>query len=145
MRISRLVLFASSCAVLAGCSGDDPVSSRIPGQRFAVNSTRTVWVDAETYWTGFGLGSGGYVKGLATPVSSGTSYVMGDVEADGSSGAEFVEQTGYTGQLDAFKYDSSCTFKWYAGVHQVSTAGTIYLANYPTATSFTLQITCPSN
>jgi hypothetical protein len=143
MRIRSLFLLAAAGATLAGCADANPVSPRTPEKRAGVSAQRTVWVDAEMVWSSSGSGSAGYVKGLATPVGSGTAYEMGDVEANGSDGAYFVEDAGYTGQLDAFRYFGNCTFKWYAGIHLVSTAGTIYLADYPSATFFTLKITCP--
>jgi hypothetical protein len=144
MRIRSLFLLAAAGATLAGCADTSPVSPRTPEKRAGASAQRTVWVDAETVWgPSGGSGSGGYVKGWATPVGSGTGYEMGDVEANGSDAAYFVEDAGYTGQLDAFRYSGYCTFKWYAGAQQVSTAGTIYLSNYPSATSFKLRITCP--
>lgn len=145
MRIRSVFLLAAAGATLAACADANPVSPRTPEKRADVYAQRTVWVDAETVWglSGGGSGSGGYVKGWATPVGSGTGYQMGDVEADSNHGAYFVEDAGYTGQLDAFQYFGNCTFKWYAGTHLVSTAGTIYLASYPSATFFTLRITCP--
>src|SRR5690349_403905 len=99
MRISSFLVLTTACVTLAACADANPVSPRTPVKRSDVYTQREVWVEAQTYWTASsgGSGSGGYVKGLATPVGSGTSYVMGDVEADGS-GAEFVEAAGYTGQ-----------------------------------------------
>jgi hypothetical protein len=144
MKTRSLLLLAATTAALAGCADANPVSPRKPGQRFDVSSERTVFVNATTVWTNpGGSGSGGYVKGLATPVGSGTQYEMGDVEANGNDADYFVEQAGYTGQLDAFRYNGNCTFKWYIASHVVSTAGTIYLSSYPNASSILLQITCP--
>ncbi|HEU4556552.1 MAG TPA: hypothetical protein VFS20_01840 [Longimicrobium sp.] len=142
MRISPLFLLAAGSLALAACADTNPVSSRTPAQRFAVSADREVYVDAETFWMSSGSGSAGYAKGLATPVGGGTSYVMGDVEANGMDGAYFLEQAGYTGKLDAFRYYSGCTIKWYADFRAVSTASTIYLANYPNAEYFLLRITC---
>ncbi len=144
MKTRFLLLMTAATAALAGCADANPVSPRAPAKRGDVYAERTVFVNATTVWTNpGGSGSGGYVKGLATPVGSGTPYEMGDVEADGNDAAYFVEDAGYTGQLDAFRYNGSCTFKWYIASHVVSTAGTIYLSSYPNATSILLQITCP--
>lgn len=147
MRVRSILALGALGAALAGCGADERLTAP-EGAALAVSSTRTVWVDAVTYFTSPNSGSqsGGYAKGWATPVAGGTGYQMGDVEADGTDGQDFVEQTGYTGQLDAFKYNSQCTHKWIGGAKTVlSTASTIYLANYPTVTAFRLELTCPGN
>lgn len=130
---------------LAACAGDQEGITASGGPLKSPTATRVVFVDATTRFVGAHSGSlsGGYVKGWATPVGGGSGYLMGDVEADGNSGANFTENTGYTGQLDAFKYNSQCTYKWLSGATQISTASTIYLADYPNATSITLSLTCP--
>ena len=138
MRI-RAVLIAGIVSALAACGDSTPVEPAV-GPALGVSSTRTVWVDAVT--NGLGGNSGGYAKGWATPVGSGTGYLMGDVEANGNDGQYMTENTGYTGQLDAFRYSSNCTFRWLNGPKQISTAATIYLANFPNVSTFTLEINC---
>ena len=144
MRIRSLLALGALGAALAGCADGGRLTAPEDAQH-AATFNRTVFVDAYTVFTSPNSGSlsGGYVKGWATPVAGGSGYLMGDVEANGNDGQDFVENTGYTGQLDAFKYNSQCTYRWYAGATYVSSASTIYLANYPNATSFTLRLTCP--
>lgn len=145
MRIRAFLFAAAFGTALTACADAGPVEpSGKPA--LGVNSTREIYVDAVTYRGGvYSSSSGGYAKGWATPVSSGTGYQMGDVEADGNDGQYMTENTGYTGQLDAFKYDSGCTFQWLRGPHTViSTAATIYLSDFPTVDYFTLKISCPS-
>jgi hypothetical protein len=139
MRI-RAVLIAGMVSALAACGDATPVEPAA-APALGVNSARTVWVDAVTYGYAYGS-SAGYAKGWATPVGGGTGYQMGDVEANGNDGQYMTENTGYTGQLDAFRYDSSCTFRWLNGPKQISTAATIYLANFPNVSNFTLEINC---
>ena len=143
MRIRSLFLLTTLGAALAGCGDGNPVQPRTPGApKLSATATRTIRVTARTVWITsdpFPPSSGGYAKGWATPISSGTGYEMGDVEADGSS-ADFVEQIGYNGQLDAFSY-YRCTYRWSIGGSSVSTS-TVYLVNYPNATSATLTLTC---
>jgi hypothetical protein len=143
MRIYSLALVALGCAVMSACADRNPVEARNPEKRLSATAQRTVRVKALTNWVyGTTTMSGGYLAGQALPVSSGSPYVMGYVEADGSLG-NFVEQAGYNGQLDAFSYfGAACTYTWYAGLYAVSTAGTIYLADYPSTSTFILVLTC---
>jgi hypothetical protein len=141
MRISSILYVAASCLALTGCADQNPVQARIPEKRLSATAQRRVRVTAQTNWLYGSTMSGGYLAGQAIPVGSGSSYVMGYVEADGSS-AYFTESAGYLGQLDAFSYFQGCTYAWYAGLTLVSTAGTIYLANYPSASTFRLVLTC---
>lgn len=127
-------------AALAACADAAPLEpSGSPA--LGVSAQRTVYVDATT--SSSLPGSGGYVKGWATSVNGGPGYEMGDVEANGTDGQYMLEDIGYTGQLDAFVYDTACTFKWYNGPKAISTAGTIYLSSFPNVSQFTLHITCP--
>jgi hypothetical protein len=140
MQIRAVLIAAVVGTALAACGDATPVEPAA-APALGVNSTRTGWVNAVTY--GYSLGnSAGYAKGWATPVGNGTGYEMGDVEANGNDGKYMTENIGYTGQLDAFRYDSGCTIRWLSGARQISTAATIYLANYPNASNFTLEINC---
>ncbi len=142
MRIKALLFTCVCAAALAACS-DAGVLEPAAGPALGVTTQRTVYVNAVTNWSsGGGVGSGGYVKGWATSVNGGPGYEMGDVEANDNDAQYMLEDIGYTGQLDAFSYSSGCTYQWLVGPKVVSTAGTIYLSSYPTASNFTLRINC---
>ena len=143
MRI-RAFLFATVFGTALAACTDAGLVEPSGSPALDVNSTREIWVNAVTYRGGFySSNSGGYAKGWATPVGGGTGYQMGDVEADGNDAQYMTENTGYTGRLDAFKYDSGCTYKWLNGPYTISTSSTIYLSDYTLRDDFTLRIICP--